>query len=53
MPAQQQTWQFPYHYVEQTTLIRVFNLEDDRLNRQGDPHQMQDGFFDFIPYHRC
>jgi cell surface protein SprA len=33
--------------VEQTTLIRVFNL--DRLNRQGDPQPDGDGFFDFIP----
>lgn len=33
--------------VDQTTLIRVFNL--DRLNRQGDPQTAGDGFFDFIP----
>ncbi len=33
--------------VDQTTLIRVFNL--DRLNQQGDPQPDGDGFFDFIP----
>ena len=33
--------------VDQTTLIRVFNL--DRLNLQGDPQPEGDGFFDYIP----
>ena len=33
--------------VEETTLIRVFNL--DRLNQQGDPQPAGDGFFDYIP----
>ncbi|WP_298950790.1 cell surface protein SprA [uncultured Nonlabens sp.] len=33
--------------VDQTTLIRVFNL--DRLNQQGDPQPQGDGFFDFLP----
>lgn len=33
--------------VEETTLIRVFNL--DRLNQQGDPQPSGDGFFDYIP----
>ncbi|WP_438968563.1 cell surface protein SprA [Nonlabens sp.] len=33
--------------VDQTTLIRVFNL--DRLNQQGDPQPQGDGFFDFVP----
>lgn len=31
--------------VEETTLIRVFNL--DRLNQQGDPQPAGDGFFDY------
>ncbi|OUS14364.1 cell surface protein SprA, partial [Nonlabens dokdonensis] len=33
--------------VDQTTLIRVFNL--DRLNQQGDPQPQGDGFFDYVP----
>jgi len=33
--------------VDQTTLIRVFNL--DRLNKQLDPQPSGDGFFDFVP----
>ena len=33
--------------VDQTTLIRVFNL--DRLNQQQDPQPAGDGFFDFVP----
>jgi cell surface protein SprA len=33
--------------VDQTTLIRVFNL--DRLNQQQDPQPQGDGFFDFVP----
>lgn len=33
--------------VEQTTLLRVFNL--DRLNFNNDPQQDGDGFFDFYP----
>ncbi len=33
--------------VEQTTLLRVFNL--DRLNFNNDPQQGGDGFFDFLP----
>lgn len=33
--------------VDQTTLIRVFNL--DRLNQQGDPQPAGDGFFDYLP----
>lgn len=33
--------------VEQTTLLRVFNL--DRLNSMNDPQQGGDGFFDFLP----
>jgi cell surface protein SprA len=33
--------------VEETTLIRVFNL--DRLNQQGDPQANGDGFFDYVP----
>ncbi len=32
--------------VEETTLIRVFNL--DRLNQQGDPQPAGDGFFDYV-----
>nr|WP_233194483.1 cell surface protein SprA [Aquimarina sp. I32.4] len=33
--------------VEQTTLLKVFNL--DRLNPNGDPVQGGDGFFDYVP----
>jgi cell surface protein SprA len=33
--------------VDQTTLLRVFNL--DRLNFNNDPIQGGDGFFDFLP----
>lgn len=33
--------------VDQTTLLRVFNL--DRLNYNNDPQQGGDGFFDFLP----
>ena len=33
--------------VEETTLLRVFNL--DNLNRVGDPIVGGDGFFDFVP----
>ncbi|HET8752986.1 MAG TPA: cell surface protein SprA, partial [Salinimicrobium sp.] len=33
--------------VEQTTLLRVFNL--DNLNTYGDPIVTGDGFFDFVP----
>jgi cell surface protein SprA len=33
--------------VEQTTLLRVFNL--DNLNVNGDPISSGDGFFDFVP----
>ena len=33
--------------VEQTTLLRVFNL--DNLNINGDPIATGDGFFDFVP----
>lgn len=33
--------------VDQTTLLRVFNL--DRLNFNNDPQQGGDGFFDFLP----
>ncbi|NJY64145.1 cell surface protein SprA [Salinimicrobium sp. CDJ15-81-2] len=33
--------------VEQTTLLRVFNL--DNLNINGDPIVTGDGFFDFVP----
>lgn len=33
--------------VEETTLLRVFNL--DNLNVQGDPIVTGDGFFDFVP----
>ncbi len=33
--------------VEETTLLRVFNL--DRLNQQGDPQPTGDGFFDYVP----
>ncbi|WP_423819931.1 cell surface protein SprA [Salinimicrobium sp. TIG7-5_MAKvit] len=33
--------------VEQTTLLRVFNL--DNLNVAGDPISGGDGFFDFVP----
>lgn len=33
--------------VDQTTLLRVFNL--DRLNFNNDPQQGGDGFFDFFP----
>lgn len=33
--------------VDQTTLLRVFNL--DRLNYTNDPQQGGDGFFDFLP----
>lgn len=33
--------------VDQTTLLRVFNL--DRLNTNNDPQQGGDGFFDFFP----
>ncbi len=33
--------------VEQTTLLRVFNL--DNLNINGDPIVGGDGFFDFVP----
>lgn len=33
--------------VDQTTLLRVFNL--DRLNFNNDPQQDGDGFFDFLP----
>ncbi|KQC32606.1 SprA protein [Nonlabens sp. YIK11] len=32
--------------VEETTLIRVFNL--DRLNKQNDPQPAGDGFFDYV-----
>ncbi len=33
--------------VEQTTLLKVFNL--DRLNPNNDPVQGGDGFFDYVP----
>ncbi|CAM4058379.1 cell surface protein SprA [Gillisia limnaea] len=33
--------------VEQTTLLRVFNL--DRLNNNNDPVNGGDGFFDYVP----
>ncbi|BAO55141.1 T9SS outer membrane translocon Sov/SprA [Nonlabens marinus] len=33
--------------VDQTTLLRVFNL--DNLNQQLDPQPSGDGFFDFVP----